>query len=87
MDFLSVGFSLSLVVDVSARVCSRCGGCLSSLLFSFAFFAAALSKSFGVMRCDWFFLFLSHVGSHLRGGLLPLLLSPWVFVSGGFLQD
>ena len=59
MDFLSVRFSLLLVVDVCARVCSWCGGCLSSQLFSFAFFAAALSRFFGVMRCDRFFLFLS----------------------------
>ena len=41
---------------------------------------------FGVMRCDRFFFFLSHVGSHSSGGLLTLLLSPWVFVSGGFSQ-
>ena len=41
---------------------------------------------YGVMICDRFFLFLSHVGSHSSGGLLPLLLSPWVFVSGGFSQ-
>ena len=36
------------------------------------------------MRCDRFFLFPSRVGSRLNGGLLPLLLSPGVFVSGGF---
>ena len=42
---------------------------------------------FGVMSCVRFFLFLSHEGSHLCGGLLPLLLSLWVVVCGSFLQD
>ena len=75
VDLLSVRFSLSLVVDVSARrlSCSAlpCG-------------CAVLV--FGVMRCDRFFFFLSHVGSHLSGGLLPLLLSPCLFVCSGLLR-
>ena len=86
MDFLSVRFSLSLGSDVSARVSSQCGGCLSSQLFQLCFPCGCAVQFFGVMRCDRFFLFPYHVGSHLSGGLLPLL-SPGVFVSGGFSQD
>ena len=51
------------------------------------FLCGCAVRIFGVMRCGRFFLLLSHVGSHLYGGLLPLLLSLWVFVCGGFSQD
>ena len=72
VDFLYVRFLLSLGFDVSARVCFRCGGCLSSQLFQLCFPCGCAVQFFGVMRCDRFFLFPSHVGSHLSGGLLPL---------------
>ena len=76
MNFLFVRFSLSLGFRVSASVCSRCVGCLSSQLFQLCFPCSCAVQVFGVMRCDRFFLFPPHVGSHFSGGLLPLLLSP-----------
>ena len=49
------------------------------LSFQLCFPCGCAVQVFGVMRCDRFFVFPSHVGSHLSGGLLPLLLSPGVF--------
>ena len=87
MDFLYVRFSLSWGLTCLREFVPGAGVVCRLGCFSFAFLAAALSSFFGVMRCDRFFLFPSHVGSHLSGGLLPLLLSPEDFVPGGFSQD